>query len=327
MYQTMLLSQSEIAELLTMDEVIQTVEEVFTAHGNNQVIMPAKITLDLSKMGKTAWTNAMPAYIAPLGASGIKWAGGYIDNRKKNMPYVVATIILQDPDTGIQLAVMDGAHITNLRTGAAAAVVAKRFCRKGASRVAIIGAGVQGRTSVWALTRLMKVGDVRAYDKYPEASAKYASEISAQFGLKVTAVGTAEEAVVDADIVITATQANEPIVKREWLKKGSVSVSLGSYQEFDDDCSLKVDRVFVDSWDQCSHRGELAHLVEQGRFSKDLLTGEIGDVFAGKIKGRTSDDETIMTVPIGLGSLDLAIAKRVYEKALKTGTRRYFEFT
>lgn len=327
MYKTMLLSQSEIEELLTMDEVIETVEEVFTAHGNNQVVMPAKITLDLSGMGKTAWTNAMPAYIAPLGASGIKWAGGYIDNREKNMPYVVATIILQDPDTGIQLAVMDGAHITNLRTGAAAAAVAKKFCAKGASKVAIIGAGVQGRTSLWALTRLMEVGEVRAFDKYPDVAKKYAKEMSESFGLKVIAAATAKEAVVGADIIITATQANEPIVKREWLKKGSVSVSLGSYQEFDDDCSLRVDKVFVDSWAQCSHRGELAHLVEEGKFDADRLTGEIGEVFAGKIPGRTSDDETIMTVPIGLGSLDLAIGYKVYQKALKTGTRRYFEFT
>ena len=327
MNRTLLLSQQEIQSILSMDEVITTVEEVFRAHGNREVVMPAKITLDLKQMGIDSWTNAMPAYVKPLDAAGIKWAGGYINNRKIGLPYVVATIILQNPWTGIQMAIMDGAHITNLRTGAVAGVVAKHFARRGASKVAIIGAGTQGRTSLDALTRLMKITEVFAYDRYPEAARKYASEMSELHKIPVTAVSNAEEAVRGADIIITATPSNEPIVKYEWLAKGSVSISLGSYQEFDDEAPLKCDKVYVDSWSQCQHRGELVHLVEKGLFTDKNLTGEIGDVFVGKVKGRESDSETIMTVPIGLGSHDIAIAKKVYDKAVSLGKGTYFELT
>ena len=155
---------------------------------------------------------------------------------------------------------------------------------------------------------------------------EYASQMSVSHGLKIIATKTAKEAVLGADIVITATQADHPIVRREWLSRGSVSVSLGSYQEFDDASSLEVDKVYVDSWEQCAHRGELARLVSRGLFTKDHLTGEIGDVMVGKVDGRTSDDEVIMTVPIGLGSLDIAIGRKVYDKAKNSAIGSYFVF-
>lgn len=327
MRKTLLLSQSDIQQILDMDEVLSTVDEVFRYHGNGQVIMPAKITLDLNEVGINSWTNAMPAYVRPLGASGIKWAGGYIDNPKAGLPYVVATIIIQDPYTGIQLSVMDGEYITNLRTGAVAGVVAKYFAREGASSVAIIGAGAQARTALEATVKLVSVREVRAYDIVPEIAARFAADMALAWGVTASPAETVEEAVRGADIVVTATPADEPLVRFAWLKKGSVSISLGSYQEFDEDTPLKADKVYVDSWAQCMHRGELMHIVHKGLFTEKNLTGEIGDAIVGRIPGRVRDDETILVVPIGLGSLDVAIGRKVYDKALQIGKGSYFAFT
>jgi alanine dehydrogenase len=321
---TALISRDQIRKILDMDTVIQTVDEVYKAHGNKEAILPAKITLDLSPMGVESWTNAMPGYIHPLKAAGIKWAGGYKNNPGKGLGYIMAMIILQEPDTGVPLAVMDGVHITNMRTGAAAAVCAKYLANPASEVVAIIGAGQQGRTSLTALCRLFHLKKARVYDILADSAKKYVAEMESSLGLEVLMVKNPEDAVKDADIVVTATQADEPIVQNHWLKPGVLSVSLGSYQEFDDESVLKADKVLVDNWEQCSHRGELAKLFARGLFSKEMLYAEIGEVAAGIKIGRTSQKEKIMVVPIGIGTHDIAVAYKVYQ-ALK-GQCPYFEF-
>lgn len=321
---TALISRDQIQKILDMDTVIQTVDEVYKAHGNKKAILPAKITLDLSPMGVEAWTNAMPGYIHPLKAAGIKWIGGYKNNPEKGLGYIMAMIILQDPQTGVPLAVMDGVHITNLRTGAAAAICARYMANPGSEVVAIIGAGQQGRTSLTALSRLFHIKETRVYDLIPDASKRYAMEMEAALGVKVLPVRNPEDAVQDADIVVTATRADDPIVRNHWLKSGVLSVSLGSYQEFDEESVLQAEKVLVDNWEQCSHRGELAKLVSRGLFSKDMLYAEIGEVAAGIKPGRTSSREKIMAVPIGIGTHDIAVGYKVYH-ALKSECN-YFEF-
>jgi ornithine cyclodeaminase/alanine dehydrogenase len=321
---TALLSKGQIEKVLDMDMVIQTVDEVFKAHGNKETVLPAKISLDLSPMGIQAFSNAMPAYVHPLKAAGIKWAGGFPNNPKKNLGYIMATIILQDPETGIPLAVMDGVHITNIRTGAVAGICAKYLANPGSEVVAIVGAGQQGRTSLTAISRLFRLREARAYDLRPEVSESYAKEMEAAIEVKVLPVTHPRDAVEQADIVVTATHADEPVVLNEWLKPGVLSVSLGTYQEFDEESILGADKVLVDNWEQCSHRGELKKLVAGGRFKQEEVYAEIGEVAAGLKPGRNSPTERIMAIPIGLGTHDVAVGYRAYEM-LKDDCQ-YFEF-
>lgn len=236
----------------------------------------------------------------------------------------MATIILQDPETGIPLAVMDGVHITNLRTGAVAGICAKYLANPSSEVVAIIGAGQQGRTSFKAINRLFRLKEVRAYDVKPEASDGYAKEMRAATGVKVLTVLHPKDAVENADIVVTATYADEPIVWNEWLKAGVLSISLGSYQEFDEESVLRADKVLVDNWEQCTHRGELRKLVAKGHFKQEMVYAEIGEVAAGLKPARNSPMEKIMAVPIGLGTHDIAVAYKAYE-TLKSDCQ-YFEF-
>jgi ornithine cyclodeaminase/alanine dehydrogenase len=321
---TALISKGQIEKVLDMDMVLNTVDEVFKAHGNQEAILPAKITLDLSPVGMQAFSNAMPAYVHTLKAAGIKWAGGFPNNPGKNLGYLMATIILQDPETGIPLAVMDGVHITNLRTGAVAGICAKYLANPGSEIVAIIGAGQQGRTSLSAISRLFRLKEARAYDLRPEISKGYAREMETATGVKVLPVSHPRDAVENADIVVTATHADEPAVLNEWLKQGVLSVSLGTYQEFDEESVLRADKVLVDNWEQCSHRGELKKLVARGRFKQEMVYAEIGEVAAGLKPGRNSPTEKIMAVPIGLGTHDVAVGCRAYE--MLKGDCQYFEF-
>ena len=321
---TALLSKDQIEKAIPMDAVTQAVEEVYRAHGNDLTIMPPKITLDLSPIGVEAWTIAMPAYVHPLRAAGIKWVGGYLENPKKGLDYILAMIILQEPETGAPLAVMDGAHITHIRTGAAAGVCAKYFARPDSRILGVIGAGKQGKTSLRAISSLFHLKEAHVYDISPEASARYAEEMQPAVAVKLVPVSRPKDAVRAADIVVTATTANEAIVLNEWLKPGVVCVSLGSSQEFDDESIIGADKVIVDNWEQCKDRGELARLVSQGRFRREMIHAEMGEVVAGLKPGRSSLSEKIMVVPIGIGTLDIAVAQLAYQR-LKDHCQ-HFEF-
>lgn len=323
---TALIAKTQIATVLDMEMVIRLVDEVFKAHGNNNAILPPKITLDLLPLGISAWTNAMPAYIQkPYQIAGLKWAGGHINNPQKGLGYIMATIILQQPETGEILAIMDGIEITNYRTGAVAGVCAKYLAKDDSNVVAIIGAGQQGRTSLMAITQLFHLQEARVYDSNSRTAEKYVEEMEPVCSIKIRTFSDPQEAVKGAHIVVTATPVDEPIVKDKWLEPGVLSISLGSYQEFDEESVLQADKVLVDNWEQCKHRGELRKPVSKGSFSRDMLYAEIGEVASGSKPGRLSPTERIMAVPIGLGTHDIAIAYEVYQ-ALK-GSCTYFEFS
>ncbi len=324
---TLLLSSKDVAGCIDMKEVVEIIGRVFKAHGEGQVILPAKICLDLEPMGYRFWHNAMPAYVKPFDAAGIKWAGGLDNNPSKHgLPFIMGMILLQDPDSGVILSVMDGAWITAQRTGAAAAVCASLTMVENASTVAIVGAGVQGRTSLSALSHLMRIGEARVTDIVPEVRERYAREMGSELGVKVRACATVQEAVEGADVVITATASRTPIVKSRWLKPGVACVSLGSYQEFDDEFDLSVDRIFVDNMEQCTHRGEIAPFFHDGRLSEDKVAGHIGEVAAGLKPGRSSDAERTLVVPLGVGSLDIAVASMVYKRAKEMKLGGSFNF-
>lgn len=324
---TLLISQDDVRRVINMEAVLEIVELVFRAHGQGQVVMPPKITLDMRSMGIEGWHNAMPAYIHPLGVAGIKWAGGYARNPSTfGLPYVMGVIILQDPTTGYPLAVLDGTHITNLRTGAVAGVCAKYYGRQRAQVVTFVGAGTQARFALEAMMRTVNIMEVRVYDIDLEKAVVYAHDARRRYGVKAFACSSPQEAVDGADTVVTVTYADEPIVKGEWLKQGCTVLSMGSYQELDDDAVMSADKIVVDSWDQCAHRGELKRFAEAGRLTRKEIFAEIGETVAGIRPGRETDKERILVVPIGLGSHDIAVAKVVYDKIRLDGTHPSFRF-
>ena len=162
---------------LPMREVIDALEAMFKEKGAGKVEMPPKPGIHTRL---DAFIHAMPAYIPSLESAGMKWVSGYPANQQKGLPYITGLLILNDPETGIPIAVMDCTWITAKRTGAATGIAARYLARQDSSTVGIVACGVQGRSNLEALRALFPIQRVLAYDTSPAALARYAAEMSQQ---------------------------------------------------------------------------------------------------------------------------------------------------
>ena len=324
MEKTLLLSRGEISSILTMPKCIELVDRVFKAHGQGNAVMPPKIKLIMAETD--GWINAMPGYLKDINAAGLKWAGGWANNPSRGLPYIMAEMFLIDPDSGALRAVLDAGYITDLRTGAATAVAAKYLARKDPGSIAIIGAGAQGRMQLRALHCLLETGDVRVADHFSDAANRFATDMGEELGIAIHATGSIQDAVKDAGIIVTATTADTPLLYKEWVSPGALIASVGSFPELDPELVMSADKIVVDSWAQNCVRGEIFRLIEQGRLARDDIHGEMGDVAAGSIPARESDEEVIVAGLIGLGTHDVACAAHVVEAVLQKGGGTFFDF-
>lgn len=154
----------------------------------------------------------------------------------------------------------------------------------------------------------IKVSDIRW-----EAAVKCAEELNQELSVKVTPVKSNQECCEGSDIIITVTIADEPLVMYEWLKPGCTVMSLGSFQELDENIPLKADKLIVDSWAQNAHRGELLKLVHDGRITEENVHAEMPEIVVGNKTGREHDDEIICACIIGMGSTDIGTAGQLYK--------------
>jgi ornithine cyclodeaminase/alanine dehydrogenase len=323
----LLLSLTDVKQCLSMAQAVAIVEQVFLAHGKGKVVMPAKIKLDMTGLGIPNWMNAMPAYVEPAGLYGLKFAGGFVNNPSQHdLPYVMGSMMLFDPHTGVLVAVMEAEYITSMRTGATAGVAARYLARRDSSIVTFIGCGVQAGTSLEALDLVTELREIRAVDVNPEASERLVRQ-AREMGIVGRAVGGAQEAVEGADIIVVATTAAGPQVMKDWVKPGAFVAKLGSYQELDDALTLSADKLIVDHREQAEHKGELAHLFEGGRITQEDVYSEIGDVVAAVLPGREHDDEIIIAAMIGMGTEDVGVGAAVLRRARELGLGHEFDFS
>lgn len=323
MTKVLFLSMSETKKFLKMSEALEAVEKGFKLQAQGKVVMPPKLYLNLPEYGGDF--RAMPAYIDE--AAGIKWVSVYPNNPERNLPTVMATIILCDPSTGCPLAIMDGTYITNVRTGAAGGVAVKYLARKGSSVIGMIGAGAQARTQLMAIKEvLVGIKEVKVFDRYKDAGIRYAVEMGAKLSLNVLPVETIEAA-LEADIVVTTTSSRKPIVKKQYIRPGTHINAIGAdargKEELEPDL-LKNAKVIVDDIKQATHSGEINVPFSEGLFGMGDIYGNLGEVVAGMKAGRNSDEETTIFDSTGLAIHDIVCARLVYEKA-KEGKLPAFE--
>lgn len=316
-----LISADTVRALLTMRDTIDACESAFRDWGKGEVICPTKITLELGEDAE--WPpyknglNAMPAYIHSKKSAGIKCVGGSLNNPKWGLPYIIALILLFDPATGIFRAIVDGGQITNYRTGAQAAAAAKYILKKKEISLGIFGAGAQGRTQLLAFNEIFKLDKVVIYDINESAINKYKEDMSDKISCMITAAQSPEDVAKGTDVIVSVTHGRDKFIKNSWIKPGQVVFPMGSFTECEDELLLSADRVFVDSIGQTMHRGALKSVVDQGKFTRDMITATIGEIVCGKIDGKIKENERIVCVPIGTGAMDVAVATDVYEKAEK----------
>jgi len=318
------LSQDDILRTgAGMQTAMETTEKVLGMHATGDVNMPTKVVVDLGERERGR-INALPAYLGgDVDCGGIKWVAGFPGNpRKYGIPRANALIILNDCETGMPLAVMDGTYISAMRTGAATGVGAKYLARKDSKTACIIGNGPQAYTQIQALKLTMpKLEEVRCYDIVRDVAVKFAQFCEQEVKLKAIVTENAEKAVVGSDIIVTVTVADEPIVKEKWMSEGNFFAHVGSYQEEEDDVIYNSDKIVVDQWEAVLHRvtPSLAQMFLNGKLPLERIYADIGEVVIGQKKGRESDKERIYYSPIGLGSEDISLAYRVYCMAKEKG--------
>ncbi|MGZ7070329.1 MAG: alanine dehydrogenase [Methanobacterium sp.] len=328
MYETILLNRSQISDLMTIKEVIESVETAYKVHAERKVQMPAKKYLFYKKFRGDL--RIMPCFIRGMDESGVKNVNVHPDNpRKFGLPTVMAMIELVDPQTGFPISVMDGTWITNMRTGAAAGVATKYLAREDSEVLGLVGAGVQAATGLEAINEIMDIKEVKVTCRTCQNREDFAETASLKYGIEVKAVDTIKEAVKGSDVLLTTTPAREPVVKSKWVEKGTHINAMGAdapgKQELDSHV-LQNARIFIDCWDQASHSGEINIPVHEGLVRRSDIIGKIGDVILGNVSGRTSDEEITVFDSTGLAVQDIVTAWNVYEKAVKQGIGKKMNF-
>jgi ornithine cyclodeaminase/alanine dehydrogenase len=264
-----------------------------------------------------AFIHAMPAYIPALRAAGVKWVGGFPANAARGLPYISGLIVLNDVETGLPTAVMDGTWITAKRTGAATAVAAKFLARADSSVVGVLGCGVQGRSNVEALRTVFAVEKVKAFDVNAASLGAFEKEIGERFGLSVEAVGTAEAAVRGADIVVTAgpiLKVPHATIQAGWLEAGAFA-SLVDYDSYWSREALReADKFCTDDIAQ------FEFTKTQGYFRNvPPVYAELAELVSGRKPGRESARERTIACNLGLALDDMATAPLVYREAVERG--------
>lgn len=318
------LTQADVQEAgLTMALTLKIVEETFTLHAQGKINMPHKTVLDLGERERGR-INAMPSYVGgDYDVCGIKWISGFPQNPVKHrLPRGIGLLVVNDSWTGVPLAIMDATLISAMRTGAVTGVGAKYLANKNSEIVAVIGAGVQARTQLEALIPFLpSLKLVRVYDINLEASKTLATEMEQVLGVEFDVVEDPQSAVEGADVVVTITVADEPIVKNAWMKPGSLFVHVGSYQEEEEEVVTHSNKIVVDDWEAVLHRETpiLAKMYLSGELSEEDIYSSLGEIVHGEKPGRESADERIFFAPIGMAMEDVAVALEIYRRAKEKG--------
>lgn len=300
---------------VSMAEIIDALEFMFREKAAGRVEMPPKPGIHPRP---DSFLHAMPAYVERQDAAGIKWVSAYPGNPAHGLPYISGLIVLNDPDTGLPLAVMDATWITAMRTGAASALAGKFLARPDAASVGIVACGVQGRSHLEAFCTLFPVERVHAYDIDEAVLHAYAEEMGDSLGVEVRPVATVAEAVRGMDIVVTSGPIlldPDPAIPPGWLAPGAFASPVDFDSYWQGDAFREADLLTTDD------TAQFAYYQSKGGYFRDMPMpdAELGDVIAGKAAGRRAESDRIIAVHLGLALEDMSTAKLVYERARAAG--------
>ncbi len=294
------LDEEQVRRHLRMEELIPAMEKALIESSAGKVTQPVRSVITIDPPG--GFFGMMPA-LTPEGL-GIKIVTFYASNAERRIPTHMATIFLVDPETGAPLAVMDGRLITEMRTAAVSAAATKLLASPDAHILAILGSGVQARSHAGALRLVRRFQEIRVWSPTREHAERFAKEISAK-------AMPAEEAVLGADVIVTATNSKTPLLRGSWLKPGCHVNAVGAcrpdWRELDDEVMANV--VFVDSREGAIR--ESGDIILSGA----KIYAELGEALACKIPSRAS--ETTIFKSLGMAVEDIAAALLVYRSATK----------
>lgn len=315
----LVLSEKEVQSLAAVEELIPVLERAHIQYSTGKAVMPVRLVVPLPQI--EGRITSMPGYLNEDKALGMKVVTFFPNNPKQNLPQILATVMLFSADTGKMIAAMDGNYITAVRTACVSAMATKALANPESRVLGVLGAGVQARAHVRALTQIRKISEIKIYDIF-EASARQLQEsLEKEIGVRITVVKSAREAVLGADLLVTVTTAKEPIVRAEWLKPGMHINAVGSHRpdlREIDGATLAAAKIVVDSREAImAECGDILLAIQEKAITANSVHTEIGEILAGKKPGRTSADEITLYKAVGIAIQDVATAHLVYRKALE----------
>jgi ornithine cyclodeaminase/alanine dehydrogenase-like protein (mu-crystallin family) len=315
------LSKQDVIDVgLSTREVIELVSRVLNEHGHKRCEMPAKIgvhPVDGSLM------HAMPAWVPGFQTSGVKWIACFPDNHKLGLPQTSGLLILNCPDTGWPICVLDATWITSKRTPAVTALACELLSRKDTEVAGLIGAGIQGREHVLMLPEVLpNLKRIKIYDRRESTRKSLIHDLQPDVPMvELLESGSVEEAVRGSTVVISATAIlakPQPEVCDEWVEPGALIVPIDFDTFWETKTFSRADKFLVDSVN------DINHLRSTGRFAEGLppIAAELGEVIAGIKSGRDTDEQLIVDMNVGMAIEDMAVAGELLRRACSMGVGR-----
>ncbi|MCD7059377.1 ectoine utilization protein EutC [Pelagibacterium xiamenense] len=321
-----ILTEAQLRDLVPLDaDAVACVEDAFATLAAGKVAMPDILRLDI--LEANGEVDVKTAYVPGLDSFAIKVSPGFFDNPKIGLPSVNGLMVVLSARTGLlEALLLDNGYLTDVRTAAAGAVAAKHLSRPEAARAAIIGAGVQARLQLKALTLVRPIREAVIWARDAGKAEALAREASQELGIAVTVAQDIRSAIEGADIVVTTTPAKEPLVMADWLTPGQHLTAMGSDAEHKNEIepalAVRADLYVADRLSQTRRLGELHHAIKVGIIDPETVFAELGAVVAGTATGRTGAGQITYADLTGTGVQDTAIANlaRTRAQSAQAGT-------
>ena len=320
---TILLSRSDIAALMRPADYIAAVEEGFRAAKEGRASAPAPLHLECPRGGFHAKGATLSG---PRGYAALKLNGNFPGNPGQGLPTIRGALLLCDAADGALLAVMDSGEVTLQRTAAATALAARHLARADSRTVAIIGCGEQAGAQLAALREVLPLERCLACDRDAGRAHAFARR---DHGIECLAVPELGEATGSADVIVTVTTSQEPVLHGSHVRSGTFIAAVGADSPHKHEIGaglMAASRVVVDVLEQCLAMGDLRHAVAAGAMTAADVHGDLGDLVAGARAGRSGDAETWIFDSTGTALQDVAAAAAIYERALAAGSGTPFVF-
>jgi len=318
----LMLSTEDVRKALDMEETIAAMKEAFRQLSQGEAVMPLRTVVEVPR--HNGLTLFMPAYLPARDEMAVKFVSVFNDNPSQGLPLIHALVVVMDAKTGMPRAIMDGGYLTAFRTGAASGAATEFLAREDAETVAIIGAGVQGRTQLQAVCAVRPIQEAWIYDLVPEQADEFVLKMKQKLSIQIRVAEYPGQAVKQADIICTATTSSKPVFEDRDIKPGSHINAVGGYtpqmREIPSETVVRS-KVVIDHHEaSLTEAGDLLIPMKEGLVSKDHIFAELGEIAAGIKPGRESQEEITLFKSVGLAIQDVAIANL----ALKVAEEKKF---
>lgn len=326
----LILTKNDIQSIFSMQDAIESCKAALSMYSAGETNVPLRTVIDIKDKGQSLF---MPAYINQANVIGIKIVSVFPNNIALGKPSLLSKMMLLDGDTGEVCAMLDGTYLTQLRTGALQGAATDILAKKNAKIAAMFGTGGQAYTQLEAMLTVRDLKEVRVFDINFARGQEFVKMMQKEFSkyhTKIIAVKDMLDAIHNADIITAVTTSHTPVFDGDKVTNGAHVNGIGSYlphmQELPESIITRADKIIFDTNEGVmSEAGDIIQPLNSGALTKNDLTGELGEVLIGKVKGRESDDEITVFKAVGSAVFDVVTAQNIYLKALEMNVGQRIE--